>query len=157
MENFIFCCIVLYVFETPQWLLKGHVRYIFAILFFKSERKVSTLETRKSFLFISLQKLFSLLRYSNFRVLESWISWRDQIGKQKTRNTFYCITLVVNNNKNFHQKILQKMWRGNKFQVLFIFIKSVKRNLRSSGSWLWNIFYSLSFAFFFIIALKVNN
>ena len=149
MENFIFCCIVLYVFETPQWLLKGHVRYIFPILFFKSERKVSTLETWKSFLFISLQKLFLLLRYSNIRVLESWISWRDQIGKQETRNTFYCITLVVNSNENFHQKILQKMWRGNKFQVLFIFRKSVKRNLRSSGSWLWNIFYSLAFAFFF--------
>ena len=149
MENFIFCCIVLYVFETPQWLLKGHVRYIFPILFFKSERKVSTLETWKSFLFISLQKLFLLLRYSNIRVLESWISWRDQIGKQETRNTFYCITLVVNNNENFHQKILQKMWRGNKFQVLFIFRKSVKRNLRSCGSWLWNIFYSLAFAFFF--------
>ena len=55
----------------------------------------STYQTRKSF-FISLQKLFPLLRKSNFRILRFQISWRHQMAKHKTRNTFHRITWEVN-------------------------------------------------------------
>ena len=47
--------------------------------------KESTFETWKN---ISLQKLFSLARKSNFRILDIQISWRHQRPKHKTRNTF---------------------------------------------------------------------
>ena len=46
--------------------------------------------------FISLQKLFLFLRKSNFSILDIQISWRHQMPKHKTRNTFYLITWEVN-------------------------------------------------------------
>ena len=46
--------------------------------------------------FISLQKPFSFSRKSNLRILDFQISWRHQISKHKTRNTFYWITWEVN-------------------------------------------------------------
>ena len=46
--------------------------------------------------FISLQKLFSFSRKSNFRILNFQISWRHQMPKHKTRNTFHWITWEVN-------------------------------------------------------------
>ena len=46
--------------------------------------------------FISLQDLFSFLRKSNFRIRQFQISWRHQISKHKTRNTFHWITWEVN-------------------------------------------------------------
>ena len=46
--------------------------------------------------FISLQKLFSFWRKSNFRILDFQISWRHQMPKHKTRNTFHWITWEVN-------------------------------------------------------------
>ena len=48
----------------------------------------STCQTRKN-VFISLQELFSFSRKSNFRILHFQISWRHQMPKQKTRNTFH--------------------------------------------------------------------
>ena len=48
--------------------------------------KKSTCETRMS---MSLQKLFSFLRKSNFRILNIQISRRHQMPTHKTRNTFY--------------------------------------------------------------------
>ena len=57
-------------------VLKGCVRYIFARLFLSL--KESTWETRTN-VFISLQKLFSFLRKSKFRMLDIQISWRHQI------------------------------------------------------------------------------
>ena len=48
----------------------------------------STCQTRKN-VFISLQKLFSFSRKSNFVILHFQISWRHQMPKHKTRNTFH--------------------------------------------------------------------
>ena len=45
----------------------------------------------RKMVFISLQNLFSFLRKSNFRILHFQISWRHQIPKHKTRNTFHWI------------------------------------------------------------------
>ena len=55
----------------------------------------STFQTRRN-VFISLQKLFSLSRKSNFRILHFQISWCHQMPKHKTRNTFHWITWEVN-------------------------------------------------------------
>ena len=46
--------------------------------------------------FISLQKLFLFSQKSNFRNLDSQISWRHEMPKHKTRNVFYWITWEVN-------------------------------------------------------------
>ena len=46
--------------------------------------------------FISLQKLFSLWKKSNFRILDIQVSWRHQMSKHKISNTFYWITWEVN-------------------------------------------------------------
>ena len=54
--------------------------------------------------FISLQKLFSFSRKSNFRILHIQISWRHQMAKGKARNTFYWIT-----------------WEGSKHSLLMKF------------------------------------
>ena len=55
--------------------------------------KESTCGTRKN-VFISLQKLFSFSRESNFRILVKLHFY--QMPTQKTRNTFYGITWEVN-------------------------------------------------------------
>ena len=77
-------------------------------------------------LFISLQKLFSLLRKSNFRIWDIQISWCHQMPKHKTKNTFYWITWDVNTvcqwnlpslchimKEKKYQKILQKLQSEN--------------------------------------------
>ena len=46
-------------------------------------------------LFISLQKLFSVSKKSNFRILRFQISWRHQMPKHTRRNTFHWITWGV--------------------------------------------------------------
>ena len=46
--------------------------------------------------FILFQKLFSFSRKSMFRNLDIQISWRHEVPKHKTRNTFYWITWEVN-------------------------------------------------------------
>ena len=73
--------------------LKDCARCICASLFFQSKK--STCQTRKIF-FISLQKFFSFWRKSNFRILPFQISWRDQMRKDKTRNTFHWRNSEVN-------------------------------------------------------------
>ena len=73
--------------------IKGCVQHI-ASLFFKSKRQL--LWNLEKMSFISLQKLFSFLRKSNFRILDVQISWCHQMSKHKTRNTFYWITWEVN-------------------------------------------------------------
>ena len=55
----------------------------------------STCQTRKK-IFISLQKLFMFSRKSNFRIIHFQISWRHEMSKHKTRNTFHWITSEVN-------------------------------------------------------------
>ena len=45
---------------------------------------------------ISLQNLFSFSRKSNFRILYFQMSWRHQMPKHKTRNTFHWITWEKN-------------------------------------------------------------
>ena len=60
-----------------------------------SSLKEDNCETCKN-LFFSLQKLFLLSRKINFRILDIQISWRHQLLKHKTRNTFYWITWEVN-------------------------------------------------------------
>ena len=68
---------------------KGCVSYILYIL-------ATALVKLGKMSFISFQKLFSFLRKSKFRILDIPISWRYQIPKHKTRNTFYWITWEVN-------------------------------------------------------------
>ena len=68
--------------------LKGCVHYIFASLCFK-------FKLQKIF-FIPLKKLFLFFRISNFRILHFQISWRRQMHKHETRNTFYWITYEAN-------------------------------------------------------------
>ena len=46
-------------------------------------------------LFISLQKLFSFLRKSKFRILDVQVSWRHQMPKHKKRKMFYWITWEI--------------------------------------------------------------
>ena len=46
--------------------------------------------------FISLQKLFSLSRKSDFRIWEIPVCWCCQMPKHRTRNTFYWLTWQVN-------------------------------------------------------------
>ena len=65
---------------------KGCVRYIFASLFLSLNKKIVKLG--KMF-FIWLQKHISFSRKSNFRILNLQISWRHQMPKHKTRNTFH--------------------------------------------------------------------
>ena len=90
--------------------------------------------------FISLQKLFLFSRKSNFRILHFQISWRHQMHKHKTRNTFHWITWEVNTvcwwnlaslchitKKKIHQKFLQKLRPENYFQVLLC-LHRIKHN-----------------------------
>ena len=83
--------------------------------------KGSTCETRKN-VFISLQKLFSFSRKSNFRILDILVSLRHQVPKHKTRNTFFWLTWeitqsvneiwpvhVISQKKKIYQKIPQKI------------------------------------------------
>ena len=67
--------------------LKGFVRYIFASLFFEYKRKHPSNQEKK-FLFI-FKSSFFFSRKLNFRILDFHISWRHQIPKHETRNTFY--------------------------------------------------------------------
>ena len=69
------------------------VHYICAILYLSLNE--STCQTRKM-CFSSLQKLFSLSKKSNFRILHFQISWHHQMLKHKTRNTFHWITWELN-------------------------------------------------------------
>ena len=72
--------------------IKDCVCYIFASLFFKSNRKQLW---NKQMFHISLLKLFLFLRKLNFRILDIQISWHHQLPKHKTRITFYYITCLV--------------------------------------------------------------
>ena len=60
------------------WCFKGCVRYISASLFFKSKQK--PLSNQEKCFFISLQKLFSFSRKSNFSILDFQISLRHQVN-----------------------------------------------------------------------------
>ena len=66
----------------------------FVLVYFLSLNE-STCQSKKKF-FISLQKLFSFSRKSNFRILHFQISWCHQMPKHKTRNTLHLITWEVN-------------------------------------------------------------
>ena len=70
---------------------KGCVCYIFVCF---SVLKESTWETWKNV--VSLYKLFSFLRKSNFWILDIQNSWHHQMLKHKTWNTFNWITYKVN-------------------------------------------------------------
>ena len=81
------------IFLTHR-VVKSCVCYAtFLLVWFLSQNK-STCQTRKN-IFISLQKLFSLLRKLNFRIMHFQISWRHQMLRDKTRNTFYWITREI--------------------------------------------------------------
>ena len=70
-------------------------------------------------LFISLQKLFSFSRKSDIRILDIQISWRHQMPKNKTRNTFYWLMWEINSPS---MKFGQYMWHYNKKKKISIFI-----------------------------------
>ena len=111
---------------------KGYVRYI-SILF--SVSKNSLFKTKNKMCFIIFQRLFSFLRYSNLRILESKASRSPQMLKYKTRNAFNWIIWVGNtsgNNiwpvymilqeKNFHQNIQQKCWTSNTQSSTYLYL-----------------------------------
>ena len=90
----------------------------------------------KMFFFL-LQKLFSFSRKLGSRILDIQISWRHEMPKHKTRNTFYCITLKVKsvNEICLVYNILQKK-------------KKLYENfdLKMSLQWIWhNLFWKMIF------------
>ena len=66
----------------------------FLLVCFLSLKK-SICETRKMFL-ISLQKLFSFSRKSNFRISDIQVCWHCQMPKHITRSTFYWLNWEEN-------------------------------------------------------------
>ena len=70
--------------------------------------------------FISLEKLFSFSRKSNFRILDIQISWHYQMPKHETRNTFYWITWKGTQSVN-------EIWP---FYVILQKSKIIKKNLQ---------------------------
>ena len=75
------------------WISKV-VSATFSLVCFLSLNE-STCQTRKIF-FILHQNFCSLSRNSKFKILDIQISWRHQMPKHKTRNTFYWIMWKVN-------------------------------------------------------------
>ena len=114
--------------------------------------KGRTFENRKIVL-ISLQKLFWLLRYSKFWILQSWIiSWRHQMPQHKTRNTFYWTTLEGNivwywnlvcyfiiARCFFLKKNCQSVAKTCHRPISIFKESSVNSNLRMSAFWFWHI------------------
>ena len=72
--------------------VKGCACDIFGSLFFKS---TSTCETRKNAFCFTSKALF-VLEKMFFRILDILVSWRHQMPKHKTRNTFFWISWEVN-------------------------------------------------------------
>ena len=68
-------------------MFKGCVRYTFASCF--SNLKETTSETWKNAFYFASKVLAVLKKRINFRILDIQISWRHQMTKHKTRNTFY--------------------------------------------------------------------
>ena len=99
---------------------KGYVRCI-SILF--SMSKNSLFKTKKQMLFIIFQRLFSFLRYSNLRILESNASRPSQMLKYETRK---CI--LLNNLGRKHSLVIkfgQFMWYYKRKTFIKIFNKNV--------------------------------
>ena len=71
-------------------------------------------------LFISLQKLFSFSRKSNFRILHFQILWRHQMPKHKTRNTFHW--------KTWEYSLLMKFGQFMSYYKRKNFIKKFNKN-----------------------------
>ena len=76
--------------ELWEWLCLLHFWYFVLYIW-----KGALLKQEKMFC-ISLRRLFSLLRYSDFNFSDIQMSWRHQVLKHETRNTFYWITWEVN-------------------------------------------------------------
>ena len=73
------------------WCFKGCVRYIFASLFCMSKRE-HLQNKEKRFLF----HFKCSSRQSTFNILDIQMSWRHQMPRHETRNTYYWITWEVN-------------------------------------------------------------
>ena len=90
--------------------------------------KESTCETRKNegknekMFFISLWKLFSFSRKSNFSILDVKTLRCHQMPKIKTRNTFYSVTWEVNNS------LLMKLCQFMSYYKRKKFIKKLYKN-----------------------------
>ena len=67
----------------------------------------------------SLRKLFSFSRKSNFRILHFQISWRHQMPKHKTRNTFHWITCKVNSLLMKFDQFMSNYKRKNPIKKLY--------------------------------------
>ena len=117
-------------------------------------QKIAFLKQTKKMCFIIFQRLFSFLRYSNLRTLESKASRSPQMLKYKTRNAFNWIIWVGNtsgNNiwpvyvilqeKNFHQNIQQKCWTSNTQSSTYLYLNEEPYNYWS------NIFYWFNMQF----------
>ena len=99
-------------------IFKGCVCYIFTSLFLSLNE--STCQTRKIF-FILRQNICSLSRNSKFRILDIQISWRHQMPKHKTRNTFYWIMWKVNS-------LLMNYWQFISYYKRRYLIKKLYKN-----------------------------
>ena len=102
--------------------------------------------------FIFLQKLFSFLRYSDFRILKSGMPKHDR------RNTYYWITWEEKTQRRFkfdhfmlyheRESLIKKLSQMCPLEIgsrSFFISKepSVKTNLVESTCWLWHIFIDL--------------
>ena len=89
--------------------------------------------------FISLEKVFSFSRKSNFKIQHFRILWRHQMPNHKTRNILqnnlgskHSLLLkfgqfVILQEKKFHQKFLQKLRPENQFHAL-LRLQRIKNN-----------------------------
>ena len=91
--------------------------------------KESTCETRKNVFFFTLKALFileiikfSLFRYSNIMMSLNAQAWNTKhiLNNLGSKHSLVMEFVILQNNF-FYQKNEQKMWPGNKFQVLFNF------------------------------------
>ena len=85
--------IVTKLFLSGWNVVKGCVCCILPVCILSLNK--STWKPGKMF-FLSLQELFSFSRKSDFRIPSFQVSWRLQMPKHKTRNTFHWITWKVN-------------------------------------------------------------
>ena len=130
-------------------LLKGCVHYIFASLFFMSKRE-HFVNKKKCFHFTS--KVLFVLEIIKFNFSDIQMSWRHQMSKHETRNIFYRITWEVNTvcwwnltslcrvtkeqflTKKYVKNVAWKLVPGS-----LIFKESLKKNIRRSVCWFWQV------------------
>ena len=105
-------------------IFKGCVCYICASLFWSLNE--STCQTRKIFFYFTSKVRFPFSRKSNFRILHFQISWRHQMPKHKTRNTFHWSLNIL----GIKYSLLMKFGQFISYYIRKNFIKKFYKNCR---------------------------